>query len=176
MAYNLSLDLRYLKPLAWNYWQAVDTTAGDPPTTWGLIQADYDDEPAPGSRTGNLVGVANKYFVFAHYTRHIRRSMQILDSGDQATVAAYDASARRLVLVTVRGDTTQRVTYDLSRFTSVGGSSGGAVRRWTTDASPSGSIYRQYLRESDVLLSGKSLTVEHQLYTVTTLEIDNVVP
>ena len=177
MAYNLSIDLRFLRPQAWCYWQAVDTVApaeeGAPPTTWGLIHGDYDD---PSGLTGQLVGVPNKYFVFAHYTRHIRRSMQILDSGDQATVAAYDANARRLVLVTVRGDTTQRVTYDLSKFTTVGGASGGTVRRWTTDVNPDAVDRRQYVRESDVRLNGKSLAVDHQLYTVTTLEIDNVVP
>jgi hypothetical protein len=35
-------------------------------------------------------------------------------------VAAYEALRRRLVLVTVRGNTPQKVTFDLSRFRTVG--------------------------------------------------------
>src|SRR5690242_18078480 len=78
LAYNLSIDLRYLHPTAWCYWQPVDAS------TWGLVKATYTD---PTTATGTLGDVANKYFVLAQYTRHIRPGMRLLDSGDQATVA-----------------------------------------------------------------------------------------
>jgi hypothetical protein len=67
--------------------------------------------------------------------------MTIIDSGDQATVAAYDATNRRIVLVTVCADTPQRVFYDLTLFTAVGG----GIHSWITDANPTGTIGRQYI-------------------------------
>jgi hypothetical protein len=100
--------------------------------------------------------------------------MRIIDSGDQATVAAYDAANSRLVLVTVRGDSPQRITYDLSKFTTVGGASGGKVRAWLTDAKPNGTIGRQYLRVADLALSGKQLSADFSAYSVMSFEIDNV--
>ncbi|GAA2583558.1 glycoside hydrolase [Actinomadura fulvescens] len=173
LAYSVSLDMHYLRPKAWCYWQPVDSQ------TWGLVKSSYDDTVTPenpyGTRNGTILGVNNKYYVLAQYTRHIRPGMTIIDGGDQATVAAYDAPRKRLVLVTVRGDTFQRVTYDLSLFATVGGAAGGTVRRWTTDADSGGVIGRQYAREGDVKLTDKSLTVDHQAETITTLEIDNVV-
>lgn len=161
LAYNLSLDLRYLHPSAWCYWQPVDSS------TWGLIKSAYPD---PTRAVGTLGPVANKYFVLAQYTRHIRPSMAIIDSGDQATVAAYDPSRRRLALVTVCGDTPQRVTYDLTRFTLVGG----GVRSWITDADPAGNIGRQYLPVADLTLEGKKLAVALPAHAIQTTEVDNV--
>ncbi|MBF9129634.1 beta-1,6-galactanase [Plantactinospora sp. S1510] len=163
LAYNLSLDLRYLHPTAWCYWQPVDGL------TWGLVEAGYPD---PTSVTGTLGAVSNKYFVLAQYTRHIRPGMVIIDSGDQATVAAYDASAGRLVLVTVCGDSPQRITYDLSRFAAIGGSADGMVRRWTTDADPNGTIGRQYVAGTDLRRSAHRFVVDIPAHTVETFEVD----
>ncbi|MEN3615432.1 hypothetical protein AAH979_38780 [Plantactinospora sp. ZYX-F-223] len=165
LAYNLSLDLRYLHPTAWCYWQPVDGA------TWGLVAADYPD---PTANIGTLGAVSNKYFVFAQYTRHIRAGMVIVDSGDQATVAAYDAANRRLVLVTVCGDSPQRITYDLSRFATAGGAAGGVVRDWTTDANPDGSTGRQYVAGRSTRLDGMRLTVQFSARSVSTFEIDDV--
>jgi galactan endo-1,6-beta-galactosidase len=161
LAYNLSLDLRFLHPTAWCYWQPIDSS------TWGLIKSDYPD---PTRRTGTLGPVANKYFVLAQYTRHIRPNMTIIDSGDQANVAAYDATNRRLVLVTVCGDSPRRITYDLSRFATVGG----GIRSWVTDADPAGHIGRQYTPVIGVSLRGKQFAVDLPAHTVQTFEIDNV--
>jgi galactan endo-1,6-beta-galactosidase len=167
LAYNLSLDLRYLHPTAWCYWQPVDGL------TWGLVEASYPD---PTTITGALGAVSNKYFVLAQYTRHIRPGMAIIDSGDQATVAAYDAPAGRLVLVTVCGDSPQRITYDLSRFAMAGEASGGVVRRWITDADPGGAIGRQYVAGAAVPLTDMRITVDFPAYTIQTFEIDGVRP
>lgn len=161
LAYNLSLDLRYLHPTAWCYWQPVDGL------TWGLIAADYPD---PATVSGTLGNVANKYFVLAQYTRHIRPGMLILDSGDQATVAGYDKAAQRLVLVTVNGGTAQQISYDLSRFATVGG----PVRGWITDANPNGVVGRQYAVTTAGTTNGKKLTVQFPPYTIQTVEIDGV--
>ncbi|GIH15075.1 glycoside hydrolase [Rugosimonospora africana] len=164
LAYAITLDLRYLHPTAWCYWQPVDGL------TWGMVAATYDTTTV----SGTLGGVANKYFVYAQYARHIRPGMTIVDSGDQATVAGYDPVARRLALVTVRGGAGQRVTYDLSRFSSVGGAAGATVRTWTTDADPNGAIGRQYQRGADLTLNGKSFTATPPTNAVVSFEIDNV--
>jgi galactan endo-1,6-beta-galactosidase len=174
--------MRYLHPTAWCYWQPVAGSVIDEDTgrnhSWGLLKATYSADtrrkggrlgvttPYPG--TGRLV--TNRYFVFAQYARHIRPGMLIIDSGDQATVAAYDPYQHRLVLVTVRGRTSERVTYDLSRFRTVGHT----ARRWVTDASPRYRIARQYQRISDARLDGKRLSLLFGAYSIQTLEIDGV--
>jgi galactan endo-1,6-beta-galactosidase len=182
LAYNLALDLRYLRPTAWCYWQPVDSQIIDPSTgnhlSWGLLKATYSHDPThksgslgdPTPYPGTDPHVTNKYFVLAQYTRHIRPGMHILDSGDQATVAAYDPGQHRLVLVTVRGDTSQDITYDLSGFSVVGSS----ARRWVTDADPYYRIARQYQPVPDAPLNGKQLTISFGANSIQTIEIDNV--
>ncbi|KAF4411042.1 glycoside hydrolase [Streptomyces lycii] len=184
LAYHVALDLRRLHPTAWCYWQPVDGQITDPATghrlSWGLLKAVYSfdrtrkagslGEPDPYPGTDPYV--ANKYFVLAQYTRHIRPGMRIIDSGSRSTVAAYDALRRRLVLVTVRGNTPQRVTYDLSRFATVGN----VVRRRVTDADPGYRIGRQYAAVPAVPVRGKRLAVDFSANSVQSIEIDNVRP
>jgi len=168
LAYNLSLDMRFLHPSAWCYWQPIDTqaapAAGEAPKSWGLVNATYDD---PKGLDGTLGYVANKYFVMAQYSRHIRPGMRILDSGDQATVAAYDDTAQKLVLVTVRGDTAQNVTFDLTKF-AVGD---GRLTGWVTDANPDYSLGRQYSRTATATISSGKLTAYFPAYCIQTFEI-----
>jgi galactan endo-1,6-beta-galactosidase len=182
LAYHVALDMRYLHPTAWCYWQPADGHIVDPSTgkhlSWGLLKATYSFDP---QHKGGSLGdthpypgtdpyVTNKYFVLAQYTRHIRPGMTIIDSGDQPTVAAYASNQRRLVLVTVRSKTSQQITYDLSRFRTVGAT----ARRWVTDADPGYRIGRQYVRAPDVPLHGKQLTVRFDPNSIQTIEIDNV--
>lgn len=154
MATNLSLDMRWLHPTAWVYWQAYDGGG------WGLIQCDENN--------GTLGVVNPKYWVFAQYSRHIRPGMRIIDPRDGNTVAAYDAAARRLVLVTVNYDTGQWIDYDLSRFGTVGG----PIRRWVTVTDNGGERYA--LHPSDTVLSGKRFWSWFPPRTVQTFEVDNI--
>jgi galactan endo-1,6-beta-galactosidase len=174
MALNIGRDLRYLRPLAWTCWQPVEAL------DWGLLDGEYDDRtPNPGGRAkgtlrGEVAGVNTKYYVLAQYSRHIRPGMRILDSGHANTVAAHDPTARRLTLVTVNDGVPQTVTYDLGLFSRAEGAGDDhAVRVWVTDAID-GMPGRRYLREHDVHLTGRTLTLTHGTATVTTLEIDNV--
>jgi galactan endo-1,6-beta-galactosidase len=182
LAYQIALDMRYLHPTAWCYWQPVSASVTDKGTgrdhNWGMLKVTYSTST---TRKGGRLGVtnpyprtnqyvANRYFVFAQYARHIRPGMQIIDSGSQSTVAAYDPALHRLVLVTVRGNTPQRVTYDLSRFRAVGA----AARRWVTDADPYYRIARQYKRISNASLDGKKLSLLYGANSIQTIEIDNV--
>ena len=46
--------------------------------------------------------------------------MEIIDGGEANTIAAYDNASKTLILVTINYGTAQNVTYDLSKFASIG--------------------------------------------------------
>ena len=94
-----------MHPTAWAYWQVLDGS------DWGLLDADEN--------AGTIGAVRTKFFVLAQYSRHIRPGMRIIRSADANTVAAYDQTARKLVLVTTNYSSAQRVSYDLSAFGTV---------------------------------------------------------
>ncbi len=157
MAKNLCLDWTWLHPTAWVYWQVMDPSAG-----WGAIR--YD----PNSLTAGAVEA--KYYVLAQFTRHIRPGMRILSTGGGSTAAAYDATARRLVVVAVNTGAAQTFTFDLSAFSQVTGASGGLVPTWTT--TPAGSD--RYTARNTVRLSGKTLQAPLAAGSVQTFQIDGV--
>ncbi|MDH6626667.1 hypothetical protein M2271_004484 [Streptomyces sp. LBL] len=158
MASNLLYDFRWLHPTAWVYWQVMDPSAG-----WAMIA--YD------ANTLQPTTVQTKHYVMAQFSRHIRPGMRILDTGVSNAAAAYDASARRLVIVALNTSASaQTLTFDLSRFTTVTGGSGGLVPRWNT-VTTGGDTYRAY---SDTRLSGKSVAVPFAAKAVQTLQIDGV--
>ena len=158
MARNLCYDFRWLHPTAWCYWQVMD-----PSTGWAMIA--YD------ANTLQPTTVQPKYYVMAQFSRHIRPGMTILDTGVSYAAAAYDASARRLVIVAVNTATSaQTLTFDLSRFTTVTGGSGGLVPRWNT-VTGGGDMYRAY---TDRYVSGKSVSVPFAAGAVQTLQVDGV--
>ncbi|MEU4746104.1 glycoside hydrolase, partial [Actinosynnema sp. NPDC023658] len=136
----LLLDFRWLKPTAWCYWQVMDPSAG-----WGAIR--YDGSSLQAGQ------VETKYHVIAQFTRHIRPGMRILDTGSELAVAAYDATARRLVIVAANTGSAQTLTFDLTRF---GQAPDGTVTRWSTTTSGSGDRYTQ---RQDTRVSGKTLRV-----------------
>jgi galactan endo-1,6-beta-galactosidase len=157
LASNLNLDMRWLHPTAWVYWQVLDTGG------WGLIQAEES--------AGTIGAVNTKYYVLAQYTRHVRPGMTIIDGGEGNTTAAYDPAAHRLVLVTTNYGTAQTITYDLSKFSSVGGGANGLVDRWATETSGTGDNYAHH---TDTYLSGTSFSAPFPVNTVQTFQIDNV--
>ncbi|MEU0074256.1 glycoside hydrolase [Streptomyces sp. NPDC006332] len=158
MASNLLYDFRWLHPTAWVYWQVMD-----PSTGWAMIAYDQG--------TLQPTTVQTKYYVMAQFSRHIRPGMRILDTGVSYAAAAYDASAKRLVIVALNTSTAaQTLTFDLSRFTTVSGGSGGLVPRWNT-VTTGGDKYAAY---SDTRLSGKTVAVPFAAKAVQTLQIDGV--
>ncbi|UOB12615.1 beta-1,6-galactanase [Streptomyces sp. HP-A2021] len=159
MASNLCYDFRWLHPTAWCYWQVMD-----PSTGWAMIA--YD------ANTLQPTTVQTKHYVLAQFSRHIRPGMTILDTGVSYAVAAYSASARRLVIVAVNtAASAQTLTFDLSRFSTVTGGTNGAVPRWNTVTTGGGDLYTP---RSDIRLSGKSVSVPFAAKSVQTLQIDGV--
>jgi galactan endo-1,6-beta-galactosidase len=157
LASNLNLDRVWLHPTAWVYWQGFDGGG------WGLIQGDRN--------TGALGPVNPKYYVLAHYTRHIREGFKVIESGNGNTFAAYDAAAHRLILVTINYATAQTISYDLSRFNTVQGDHG-LIRRWSTQIKGS----ERYGYHEDTKLSGKTFASSFPANTIQTFEIDGVDP
>lgn len=153
LAKNLCLDWTWLHPTAWVYWQVMDPSSG-----WAAIA--YD----PNSRTPGAV--QPKFYVLAQFTRHLRPGMRILNTGNGSAAAAYDAAAKRLVIVAVNTGSAQTLTFDLSAFASVTG----GVTRWTTVPASSD----RYTRRTDVALSGKSVRLAFPAASVQTLQIDGV--
>jgi len=154
LARNLNLDFRWLHPTAWCYWQVLDGGG------WGLIQANNEN--------GSLGAVNAKYYVYAQYARHIRPGMRIIDGGEANTIAAYDAAARKLVLITTNYGTAQTITYNLANFGTVPNAT---ITRWSTQTNGS-ELYRSY---TDTAVSGKAFSRAFPANTVQTFEINNVV-
>ncbi|MEU5990710.1 glycoside hydrolase [Spirillospora sp. NPDC047418] len=169
MALSIARDIGYLRSRAWVCWQPVEAL------DWGLLDGEYDDTTpnpdggAKGTLAGQVGGVNPKYYVLAHYTRHIRPTARVLDSGHPETVAAHDTAASRLSLVTATAGDSRDVTYDLRALTE----DTNVVRVWTTDTTTTPTA-RRYTRAPDTHLRDGMLTVAHEANTVTTLEVDNV--
>jgi len=153
---NLILDFIWLHPSAWVYWQALDIEG------WGLIEGDNDDL--------TIGSASQKYFVLAQFTRHIRPGMQILDGGSDYTVAAYDSSTQKLVIVAVNWDSAQYINFNLSEF-SKGGVNGALVQRWSTQIGSG----EQYVGYNDTYINGEVFWSYFDNGTVQTFEVDNVV-
>ncbi|KAI0478089.1 glycoside hydrolase family 30 protein [Xylaria cf. heliscus] len=153
---NVILDFRWLHPTAWVYWQIIDGGG------WGLITGD--------NTALSLSGPTQKYFVLALLTRHIRPGMRILDSGCDYAVAAYDAAAKKLVIVAVNWGSAQYLNFDLSQF-STPGQSGTTIQRWSTQIS-SGEQYATY---KDTVISGSKFWSHFETNQVQTFEIPGVV-
>ena len=155
---DLHLDFGQLRPTAWAYWQPLD---GGGRGGWGLI---------PANLSRKTIGKANpKYFVLAQYTRHIREGMTILTTDENETIAAYDANARKLVIVVQNlSDQAREKVCDLSKFNIPDG----AVARWLTE--PRGSA--RYEKQADVALTGRRLALTLPPFSIQTFEVENVTP
>ncbi|MBP2479589.1 galactan endo-1,6-beta-galactosidase [Crossiella equi] len=155
MARNLCLDFRHLHPTAWCYWQVMDPTPD-----WALIAYD-PDTLQPGA-------VQTKLYVLAQFTRHIRPGMRIIGAAADTAVAAYDPTARRLVLVAVNPGPAQTITFDLSRFRSL---PAGPIPRWSTHTSGGGD---RYAHRVDIRLDGRLLRAPFAAGAVQTFQLDGV--
>jgi galactan endo-1,6-beta-galactosidase len=152
---NLLLDLRWLHPTGWVYWQALDGGG------WGLIDGDNDNL--------SVGQAAQKYFILAQFTRHIRPGMTILDAGSDYTTAAYDPSRQVLVIVAVNWGDAGYLNFDLSSL-SQPSSNGTLVPRWNSQIGSG----EQYGYHEDTYMSGTQFWSYFPNNAVQTFEIPNV--
>ncbi|MFF7738281.1 glycoside hydrolase [Streptomyces sp. NPDC007984] len=165
MAMYLLSDLHALHPTAWAYWQPLD-----PHPDWAMFHYTPAAQRDPGDPAlgATLAAVNTKYYVMAHFSRHIRPGMKMLHTGVPHAAAAWDETTGKLVIV-VANDSTVRtnLTFDLSGFSTVTGGPGGVVPRWNTG------VGERYVRR-EAGVTGKSVTIPINTKCVQTLEIDDV--
>ncbi|KAH7101232.1 endo-beta-1,6-galactanase [Auriculariales sp. MPI-PUGE-AT-0066] len=155
MLSNFLLDMIWLKPTAWVYWQALDVGG------WGLITADND--------AGTLGAASQKYFAFAQLSRHIKPGMRLLDGGADNTIAALDTTNKKLVIVAVNWGSAQYLNFELSQF-GTKPANNTLVQRWKTVLG-SGDQYKQY---SDTYTSGTKFWSYFETNVLQTFEITGV--
>jgi galactan endo-1,6-beta-galactosidase len=152
LAENITLDIRQLQISAWCYWQPFDVRG------WGLIQARLGREKLGPVNAG--------YLVFAHYSRHIRPGMELLDAGEHNAVAAFDASAHRLSLVAYEPGETSTMELDLSAFSK----HGDTASQWLTLTGDG----PKYEKRDDIKITGNRLVIEMPAHSVRTVEVNGV--
>jgi galactan endo-1,6-beta-galactosidase len=131
--------------------------------------------------------------------------MEIIDGGEANTIAAYDNTSKTLILVTINYGTAQNVTYDLSKFASVGitahatddtsphapipstpssaflpasfspPAASTVIRRWRTEVTVEGGD--RYVAYDDTRLENGTMafTCAFSANTIQTFEVDNAV-
>ncbi|MEU9835100.1 RICIN domain-containing protein [Streptosporangium sp. NPDC048047] len=158
LATRVTNDLSYVGANAWQYWQAIeDSSRGDDPGFWGLIQA-----PLDGS--AQTYDIQKQFHVLGQYSKFIRPGDLVIDSGNGKTVAAYDPAGHKLVLVTYN-DTAEAlpIAFDLSRFTTAGAT----AQVWRTSGS-------ENLAQLPSVAVGGTLNATVPANAVTTYVISNV--
>ncbi|KAH6610888.1 hypothetical protein Trco_000908 [Trichoderma cornu-damae] len=156
---NMVLDFTWLHPTAWVYWQAIDIPG------WGLIVGDNDQL--------TLSSATTKYFVLAHFARHIRPGMRIMSTLDDNTAAAYDPASQKLVIVAANWGNAQTITFNLSSAKSAG-SNGAIVPRWSTQTNQTNGP-DQYTSFTDTTINNGKFSVPFSTGQVQTFEISGVV-
>ena len=152
LARNFHRDMDRLHPTAWCYWQPTDGGG------WGLLDADLEN--------ARIRDVELNAYVLAQYSRHLRPGMVILDTGHAGTVAAYDASARKLVLATFNDGPARSVRFDLSAFLVPDGAVASTLTAPKAQA--------RYERQPDLRLSARGFTVVLAADSVQTFEVANI--
>lgn len=121
MAKAIIQDIRELRPSAWVYWQPIEPDVQA--YGWGLINANYVDteDRKKADVTTPLVRVNRKFFVYGQFTAYLRPGAELISISDENSIAAYDSDSKKLVFITVTGDTGQTLRYDLAKFSKLGG-------------------------------------------------------
>ena len=121
MAQTIVRDVKELRPNAWVYWQPVEPDV--PEYGWGLINAKYiDTHDQPKREKTLLVRINRKFYVYGQFTRYLRPGFQLIGTDDRDTIAGYDQSSRKLVVVKVTGEIPTQARLNISRFSIVGDS------------------------------------------------------
>ena len=154
MARRIHDDITQTGARAWIYWQVVDTASG-----WGFLY-----NPLDGSGNTNY-SFNEKFYIMWQFSHFIRPGFQIISSGDNNSLAAYDATNHNLIIV-AQNDSANgfSVAYTLGAFTSTDSQAG----CWRTSANESGNPL------TALAISNQQLVAYLAPQSVTTLVISNV--
>jgi len=145
-------DIKGLKVTGWNYWQAVEDSAGD--NNYGLMKANFT---GPNGYT-----IAKKYYGMGNYSKYIKQGYKIIQINNSKSLAAYDPESHKLVIVTTNDTSSaQDYTYDLSLFDSLG-----SIEAYRTSAT-------ENLASVPASVTNKQLTHTAQPRSITTYIISD---
>lgn len=116
LAAGLIMDMKYLQPTAWIYWQVVEDETYD--SNWGMLHANF---------TGtNDFSLTKGFYGFSQFTRFIRPGYRFIGSNvgstsDNNVIAAMD-EANHMAVFVIKNDGTEDAEYsfNLSNFASTG--------------------------------------------------------
>ncbi|POM59865.1 hypothetical protein PHPALM_31344 [Phytophthora palmivora] len=157
LAQSISLDINEMGVSAFIYGQVLNSGA------LGLIQCNPWD---------NWMGEANhKYYVMAHYSRHIRHGMTIHTSDDANIVVAFDADNYVLVIVRVNSGAAETKKINIEQFMprrdQATDNWPSRIDTWTTEMNSTDSLYV----ESGVHTPSLEFKIEFPAASVTTMEV-----
>ncbi|WP_431308602.1 glycoside hydrolase [Alicyclobacillus fastidiosus] len=153
MSTQIIADIKQMQPTAWVYWQAVDGPG------WGMLQMNVNH---PGDWT---FVKTEKYYVMENYSKFIRPGYQFVDINLPNAVAAYNASNRRLVIVTTNASSNnESFTYELDKF-----------NKTPTDVEVYRTSEEEHLRElKPITVRDKEFEAIAKANSVTTYVITNI--
>ena len=161
MAQEIIRDVKELQPSAWVYWQPVEPAV--PEYGWGLINATYvDTHDHRSAEKTPLVRVNRKFYAYGQFTRYIRSGCQLIAIDDPNSIAFYDRSSRKLVVVKVTGDAPEEDKLDISRFSVIGDT----VQLIATTTSPGSDVpdWKQHVNTVQIDRRGDQRLVSVRLY------------
>ena len=148
MAGVILADLRDMKASAWVDWQI-----GDPAENWRSLALNHSKQTfSPNAR----------YYMHAAFSRYIRPGSRIIDSDNGNTLAALTPEGALVLIVRNSGSSDVKYSFDLGEFVKIGTSA--KVVRFELP----GSLTKQ----SDIVISGKALSMTAKSNTITTMVID----
>ncbi len=148
MAGVILADLRDMKASAWVDWQV-----GDPAENWRSLALNHSKQTfSPNAR----------YYMHAAFSRYIRPGSRIIDSDNGNTLAALTPEGALVLIVRNSGSSDVKYEFDLGEFVKIGTSA--KVVRFELP----GSLTKQ----SDIVVSGKALSMTAKSNTITTMVID----
>lgn len=107
LAERVMFDLKVMQPSAWVYWQAVEDEGAN--NNWGFIHADFAAQDS--------YELTKQYYGMAQFTKFIRPGATIIPTDDGRTLAAYDKTSQRLVLVIRNELSAGKTSFALEPFT-----------------------------------------------------------
>jgi O-glycosyl hydrolase len=129
LARRIRNDIVEKRASAWIYWQFADNAGA-----WGLVNNRLDGRDSRYRLT-------RKFHVMAQFSRFIRPGFRIIAADDNDSLAAYDATRRELVVVSVNDQPAARHT--VFRLNGVGTTAANAASHRTTsqeDVAPQAAI------------------------------------
>ena len=173
LAKRIITDLNGLLSSSWILWQVignhiceegyegnkdsgmVDLNGG----YWGVAVADHDNEK---------IILTQKYYAFGQFSRYIRPGYTIIQGNDDS-VAAYDSEGKRLVIVAINTEETEKsVDFNLETFSAVGAK----VKVIRTSGSVSDG--EKWAELDDIATNGKGFIANLKENSVTTFIVEGV--